>query len=85
MAILPISTTGIDVDELWASIHESRTVDTNLPVYSTFLMLIPSLLALSASNTDSKTWFSMIRKCIRKIKVILNAPLWLLHSVEIER
>ena len=62
MASLPTSTTGMDVDEFWASIHEIRTVDTNQPVYSTLLVLIRALLALPASNADSERCFSMVRK-----------------------
>ena len=62
MASLPTSTTGVDVDEFWASIHEIHTVDTNQPVYSTLLVLIRALLALPASNADSERCFSMVQK-----------------------
>ena len=60
MASLPISTTGIDTDEFWASSHTIRTVDTNQPVDSTLLNLIPALLTLPASNANSERCFSKV-------------------------
>ena len=51
VASLPVSTTGIDVDEFWASIYEIH-----------ILVLICALLSLPASNADSERCFSMVHK-----------------------
>ena len=50
MASLPISTTCIDLDEFWASIH------------STLLMLIRALQALPTTNADNERCFSKVRR-----------------------
>ena len=62
MASLPFSTTGTDADEFCASIHGTCTVNINRSVNSTMLMLIPALLALPASTSDSERCFPMVPK-----------------------
>ena len=50
-----------DVDGFWAVMH-TKQMETNAPCYTNLLILVRALIAIPASNADSKRCFSLVRK-----------------------
>ena len=51
-----------DLDKFWAALHDVKQIGSTVPLYTNLLVLVRALLAIPASNADSKRCFSVVRK-----------------------